>query len=142
VPICNSLWFWGGGCNENVILQKNHDVISSDDVLAEMFASGACVPFTGWPEQWQEQTDGKQLLVWSGLQSALQRGDLAAWRFALQEFETCYARPLWLGLRTGRIAQIQIDVLSGNNSRRLLMTRGDTMAFWRGAKHLAAYSVV
>jgi len=37
-PAINSVWFWGGGCSESVALQKNYDSVSSDDVLAGMFA--------------------------------------------------------------------------------------------------------
>jgi hypothetical protein len=152
LPI-NSVWLWGGG-SVTGLLQKSYDKVSSDEVLVEMFAAAAGVPFAAWSEQWQApltpalsrkerglSSEGKQLLVWTGLRSALQSGDLAAWRTALQDFESGYARPLWQALRSGKIAQLQIDILGGDSIRRVLLTRGDTRTFWRRARRLAEYSL-
>ena len=137
----NSLWLWGGGANAP--LQKTCDCVSSDEPLAEMFAAAAGAPFAEWPEQWRdEENSGRQLLVWTGLRSALQRGDLDAWRAVLQDFETGYARPLWQALRAGKISQLQVDILGGDRVRRLLLTRADAWAFWRRARPLAHYSMV
>ena len=137
----NSVWLWGGGCGENVTLKKNYDIVSSDEVLAEMLAAASGVSFAEWTGQWRD-AEGRQLLVWTGLRSGLQNGDLADWRSALQHFESGYARPLWQALRSGTIARLQIDLLSGNNIRRVLLTRGDTWAFWRRIKRLSEYSLV
>ena len=139
----NSLWFWGAGCNSDVALQKTFDSVSSDEVMAEMFASAANIPFAGWSDQWcDNETSGKQLLVWIGLRSALQRGDLDAWRAALQDFETGYAQPLWQALRAGKIAQLQLDILGGDSVWRLLLSRADAWAFWRRSRPLAGCSLV
>jgi hypothetical protein len=140
LPI-NSVWLWGGG-GAFAPLQKNYQSVHSDDALAEMFAAAAGIPFAAWSEQWGDaENNGKQLLVWTGLRSALRSGDLAAWRTALQDFENGYARPLWQALSSGKIARLQIDILSGDSIRRVLLTRGDTWAFWRRAKRLAEYSL-
>ncbi|MDP2693505.1 MAG: hypothetical protein Q8O58_01355 [Gallionella sp.] len=137
----NSLWLWGGGVNAP--LQKTCASVGSDEALAGMFASAAGIPFSSWPEQWRdEENGGRQLLVWTGLRSALRRGDLDAWRAALQEFETGYAQPLWRALRAGKISQLQVDILGGEHARHLLLTRADAWAFWRRAKSLSQYSVV
>jgi hypothetical protein len=156
----NSVWFWGCGCDrangslrgsgEPVGLplagaspQENFQSVSSDDVLAEMFAAAAGVPFLAWPKKWRsEDCNGKQLLVWTCLRSALQRGDLAGWRAALQDFESAYAQPLLQALRSGKIAQLQLDILSADSIRRLRLNRGDAWAFWRRAKGLSEYSLV
>jgi len=139
----NSLWLWGGGCAENVSPQKTYDHVGSDEVLAGMFAAATGIPFAGWPEQWRAEVDGgRQLLVLTGLSTALRRSDLEAWRAALQEFETGYAQPLWQALCTGKIAQLQVDILGGEHARRLSLTRADAWAFWRRAKPLAEYSMV
>jgi hypothetical protein len=140
LPI-NSVWLWGGG-SVTGLLQKSYDKVSSDEVLVEMFAAAAGVPFAAWSEQWRDaENNGKQLLVWTGLRSALQSGDLAAWRTALQDFESGYARPLWQALRSGKIARLQIDILGGDSIRRVLLTRSDTRPFWRRARRLAEYSL-
>ncbi|MDO8261945.1 MAG: hypothetical protein Q7T21_01835 [Gallionella sp.] len=141
LPI-NSLWFWGGGCGVNSTLQKTYDCVSSDEVLAGMFASAAGIPFSSWPKQWHDEDVGRQLLVWSGLRRALQQGDLGAWRAALQDFETGYAQPLWQALRAGKILQLQVDILGGDRARRLLLNRADAWAFWRRSKPLAGCSMV
>ena len=138
----NSLWLWGGG-TANISPQRNYDIVSSNEVLAEMFAAATDIPFAGWQAQWRdEQNCDRQLLVWTGLRSALQRGDPGTWRAALQEFETGYAQPLWQALRAGKIAQVQLDVLGGDHARRLLLTRADAWAFWRRNRPLAEYAIV
>jgi hypothetical protein len=131
----NSVWLWGGGCTANVQLQKNYQNVSADEVLPEMFAAAAGIPFVGWSGQWNGSgNNGEQLLVWNGLRRALQRGDLLAWRDALQGFEISYAQPLWQALRSGKIAQLRIDILGGDGTRRVLLTRTATWAFWRRVK--------
>ena len=141
MPI-NSVWFWG--CGDAVVpQQKNFQAVSSDDVLVEMFANAAGVPFSAWTEQLRdEQGNGQQLLVWTGLRSALQSGDLAEWRTALQKFEAGYAQPLWQALRSGKILRLQLDIPGGNSIRRVSLTRGDTWMFWRRTKRLAEYSLL
>lgn len=142
----NSLWLWGGGCNAGVSVQKNFDHVSADEELTGMFASAAGASFAGWPEQWRDTlslvSDGRQLLVWTGLRRALQRGDFEAWRAALQEFEIGYAQPLWKALRAGKISQVQLDILGGERPLRLLLNRAGAWAFWRRTKPLAAWSGV
>lgn len=137
----NSVWLWGGG-NSVPSLNNNYDYVSSDEILVEMFADAAGIPFAAWPKQWNIGGEGKQLLVWAGLRSALQSGDLAAWRTALQDFENSYAQPLWQALRSGKIVQLQLDILGGGSIRRVRLTRGDAWAFWRRARRLAEYSLV
>jgi len=138
----NSLWLWGTGVTEGA-LQKTYYSASSDEQLVEMFAAAAGVPFAAWPEQWNEADGGTgQLLVWTGLRSALQRGDLAAWRATLQDFEAGYAQPLWRALRSGKIAQLQLDILGEHGIRRIMLKRSDCWAVWRRTRRLAEYSLV
>jgi len=139
----NSVWLWGAGHSDGVSPQKNCGSASSDEVLVEMLAAAASVPYSAWAGQWQDaENDGGQLLVWTGLRSALQSGDLAAWRNALQDFESGYAQPLWQALRDGKIARVQLDILSRDDIRHVMLTRGDTWAFWHRGKRLAEYSLV
>jgi hypothetical protein len=132
----NSVWLWGGG-NSVPSLNDNYDHVSSDEILVEMFAAAAGIPFAAWPKQWNIGGEAKQLLVWTGLRSALQRGDLAAWRDALQDFETGYAQRLWQALCSGKLEQLEMDILGDDGIRRLSLKRGDTWAFWRRAKQLS-----
>ena len=137
----NSVWLWGGGASS--MLQQTYDSASSDNILVEMLAAASDTPFAEWSGQWRHDgSNGKQLLVFAGLQLAAQDGDLAVWRAALQSFEAGYAQPLWQALRSGKISRLQVDVLGGDNARRILLTRADAWAFWRRAKPLADYSMV
>jgi hypothetical protein len=141
--IINSVWFWGGGCSENVALQRSYDSVSSDEESAGMFAVSSGVTFSVWREKWSgAANNGRQLLVWTGLRSAIQRGDLAGWRTALQDFENNHAHQIWQALRSGRIANLQIDILGEDSMRRTVLKRGDAWAFWRRARRLAEYSLV
>ncbi|MDO8208372.1 MAG: hypothetical protein Q7T38_11245, partial [Gallionella sp.] len=146
----NSVWFWGNGPDQ-VIPKITYGSASSDEVLAEMLAASAGIPFAQWQPEWRNSlspgrergllAEGKQLLVWTGLRAALQQGDLAAWRSALQQFETGYAQPLWQALRKGQITQLQVDISGGDSLWQVRLARGDAWAFWRRTKSLADYSV-
>ena len=138
----NSVWLWGGGL-EAPSLSANYDYINSDEVLVKMFAAAANITFVEWQAQWREtENAANQLLVWTGLHSALQSGDLATWRAALQDFETGYAQPLWQALCSGKIAKLQLDILGVKSMRCVLLTRGDAWAFWRRSGRLVKYSIV
>jgi hypothetical protein len=154
----NSVWFWGGGCDSaygslrssgepvglplaGALLQKNYDIVSSDDVLAGVFATSSGATFSVWPEKWRDaDNNGRQLLVWTGLRSALLDGNLGAWRAALKDFEHSHARPIWQALRSGNIAGLQMDILGKDGMRRVALTPRDAWAFWRRAQRLAEYS--
>ncbi len=138
----NCLWLWGGGCSPAVPVQKVCDSVSSDEELAEMFAAAADIPFAGWPGRWRNEGGDRQLLVWTGLRSALRRGDPEAWRAALRDFETGCAQPLWQALRAGSIAQFQVDIPGGDGIRRMSLGRADAWAFWRRVRPFAECSMM
>ena len=143
----NSLWLWGGGEKIHGV-RKNYGQISSDEAMAEMFAAAAGIPYaklsgslTLAPAQ-KKDRESSQLLLVNALRSALQAGDLHAWRAALLTFETDYAQPLCDALCDGRLAYLRIDVLAGENSASLVLAHLDTWRFWRRGKRLAMYSIV
>jgi hypothetical protein len=87
--------------------------------------------------------DGEtRLLLWAGLRTALQRGDLSAWHSALQEFETNCVVPIWQALRNGSLTQLEIIVLAGANSCSIMLNKTATWSFWRRSKKLSGHSVV
>jgi hypothetical protein len=134
----NSVWFWGNG-SLPIAPGNTYDTVSSDEELVQMLAQAAGSPFLAWKADWQAGL-GAQLLVWTGLRSALQRGDLHAWREALQSFETHYAQPLWRALCSGKIDNLQLDVPGGDRIRQFSLTRRSRWAFWHQARPLADYS--
>ncbi|MBK9160573.1 MAG: hypothetical protein IPM27_03230 [Nitrosomonadales bacterium] len=138
----NSVWLWGYG-EGRAALQPSYESVVSDDVLAAMLAGAAEIPFLEWPARWHDtESDGRQLLLWTGLRRALRQGDLRAWRDALQDFELNHARPLWQALRAGKIGQLQVEILSGDTSRGWQLKRADSWAFWRRARPLAEGAMV
>ncbi|MGC2164422.1 MAG: hypothetical protein WA632_00255 [Gallionella sp.] len=138
----NSVWLWGGG-DEVPKFDRNYDLISSDDALLEMLASVAGISYTAVPATWKfDPQHSRQLLVWSDLRTALQHGDLAAWRTALRAVEVACAQPLCRALRNGTIDQLQLDVPSAEDIRKFVLQRSDSWAFWRRTKRLAVYSPV
>ncbi len=134
----NSVWFWGEG--EAGGAQSSYDRVHSDLVLAQMLASAAGKPFSEWNEHVCNEPG--TLLVWTGLRRALQKGDLAGWRSALQAFEISHAQPLWQALRRGQITQLSVDIAGADCIRQSTLTRSDAWSFWRRNKKLAGYSPV
>jgi hypothetical protein len=150
--IINSVWLWGGGdsalsqpsCTEKADLEwleKGYERVSSDELLTEMFARAANLPYRKAAGIALEQT-GRELLVYAALRQALQAGDLQAWREAVLALEKNYAQPLWQALRTGKIQRIRLDVLADGNTQSFVLTRRDSWRFWCGARRLAAYSAI
>jgi hypothetical protein len=137
----NGVWLWGEG--RAAMPQRRYREASSDEMLVEMFAKAADVPFACWAEQWRGMTgEGEQLLVWNGLRRSLLCGDLAGWREALQTFEEGYAQPLWQALRSGRIEHLALEAGGAEGAQRVTVGRADTWALWRRARPLAAYPMV
>ncbi len=138
----NSVWLWGGGRAEEQ-LARPYAKVCGDSGLAEAFARAAGIPCELMPEDAARCADangGDVLVVWEGLRRAIQRGDLRAWRDSLQRFENCCAAPLKDALRTGRIAQLTIEVLQAGASRRFVLTRAAMWKLWQRPKPLARYS--
>ncbi len=135
----NSLWLWGGG--ETASLQARYTSVSSDDSLSAMFAAVAGVQYRPLADLGLEAA-GEGLMVYSALRVAMQAGDLHAWREALLKLEADIALTVWQALRKGTLDDLQLDILAGENSRRLVMGRAQTWRFWRPAKRLVSYSLV
>lgn len=135
----NSVWFWGNATMP-VRAENSYDAVSSDEVLVAMLAGEAGLPFMDWQPEWHNADAGAQLLVWTGLRAALQRGDLHAWREALLSFENNYVQPLWHALHSGKIDRLQLELAGGDRLRQFTLTRGSRWAFWRKTRPLAEYS--
>jgi hypothetical protein len=81
------------------------------------------------------------LWVCSAPGEALQRGDLYAWREAVQQIEQQYAQPLLKALQAGRLQRLTLEVLREATAHRFELTRGAAWKLWRGARPLAQYAV-
>jgi hypothetical protein len=95
-------------------------------------------------ESLQVMLDGQSenaLWVCNAPGAALQRGDLYAWREAVQQVEQQYAQPLLKALQAGQLQRLTLEVLRENGSQRFELTRGAAWKLWRGARPLARYAV-
>ena len=137
--VIGSLWLWGGG--RATPLQLAFDAVGGDSELAGAFAKTAGVPQAGTLKAMLDGKCGRGLWVCSALGEALQRGDLYAWRSAVQRFEHEYARPLLMALQAGRLRSLTLEVLQAEGGRRFALTSGDAWRLWRAARSLARYAV-
>ena len=148
LPI-NSVWLWGGG-RAGGRLERPFTRIYGNGALVEAFARVAGIPCAVLPDNVSDCFDDEEmgnesddvLLVWEGLQRAIQHGDIHAWRTSLQHFEQCCAAQLLGALRAGRIAQLTLDVLNSGTACRFVLTRGAAWKLWRRQKRLAYYALV
>jgi hypothetical protein len=137
----NSVWLWGGGVAPAALLRPYAEV-SGDSELAMAFAQAAGLPavlLTDGAQMSVEAVNGEVLLVWEGLQAALQRGDLGAWRASLLRFEQSCMAPLLAELAAGKIGQITLDVPGEGAARRYRLSRAALWKLWRLPRPLAYY---
>jgi hypothetical protein len=138
LPI-NSLWFWGGG--RVTPLAPAIDAVGGDYGLVGAFALANGMKSA---ESLQAMLDGQYengLWVCIAPGEALQRGDMYAWREAVQQVELRYAQPLLKALQAGRLPQLTLEVLREDAAHRFELTRGAAWKLWRGERPLARYAV-
>jgi hypothetical protein len=137
--IVSSLWLWGGGRAQP--LSAGVDAVGGESELAATFARVAGVQqiesFTGMLDGHYE--NGLWVCDMAG--NALQRGDLYAWREAVQQVERECARPLLKALQGGRLRRVTLEVLGENNARSFVLTRGNALKLWVAGRSLARYAV-
>jgi hypothetical protein len=138
LPI-NSLWFWGGGWAASLVPAV--DAVGGDYGLVNAFAGTAGMKPV---DSLQAMLDGRYengLWICTASGEALQRGDLYAWREAVQQVEQQYAQPLLKALRAGRLQRLTLEALRVDATHHFELTRGATWKLWRGARPLARYAV-
>jgi hypothetical protein len=138
LPI-NSLWFWGGG--RAMPLVSSASAVGSDYGLVGAFAHAAGMQPV---DSLQAMLDGQHengLWVCLAPDEALQRGDLYAWREAVQQVEHQYALPLLKALQAGRLQRFTLEVLRDDAVHRFELTRGAAWKLWRRARLLARCAV-
>jgi hypothetical protein len=138
LPI-NCLWFWGGG--RAMPLASSANAVGGDYGLVGAFARAAGIQPV---DSLQAMLDGQSengLWICLAPGEALQRGDLYAWREAVQQVEQQYARPLLKALQAGRLQRFTLEVLREDAAHRFELTRSAAWKLWRGARPLARYAV-
>jgi len=135
----NSVWLWGGGVANGIA--TNISVLAGDEALAAPFAKVAAIPFCTSLEEMLRVNGDTGLWVESVLATAWQRGDLYAWRDAMQWVERELARPLWEAIEQGRLQSLTLDVLTETETHRFVFDRSASWKLWRRASSLSAYVV-
>lgn len=137
LPI-NSVWWWGGG---RVAMPGGSDyaqVAGGDDMVAAL-VQWSGVARTIFTDAW---SDDATLWVWDGLAAAVHRGDVAAWRQSLIEFERQCMVPAWAALARGEVQQLRLDVLQHDAVNRFYLSRGSAYKVWRRAQSLAKWAAL
>jgi hypothetical protein len=138
-PAIDSLWLWGGG--RAVPLQKNFDAVGGDSELAATFARVAGAVQAASLRQLLAADDGRGLWVCDLPGEALRRGDLHAWREAIQAIEREVAQPLLQALHAGQLQRVTLEVLQSGGGRCFDLARADLWKLWRVARPMARYAV-
>ena len=131
----NSLWFWGGGFAAKSTGSIYAQVAGDAELLKALadFAGVSQVSFS------EPLAVGATLWVWDGLAAAIRRGDYAAWRASLVEFENNCMLPALLALQRRELQNVQLDVLQDEHLFRFILTRGSVYKVWRRAVSLAQF---
>jgi len=135
----NSLWFWGGGVANGITTKVS--VLAGDEALISPFAKVATIPFCTTLEEMLRVEGDSGIWVESALATAWQRGDLYAWRDAMEWLERELARPLWDAIEQGRIQSLTLDVPTETETRRFVFDRSASWKLWRRTSSLSAYVV-
>ncbi len=138
-PLISSLWLWGGG--QAAPLNKAFDVVGGDSELASAFACTAGIQQAASPQAMLDAGFESGLLVCMAPGEALQRGNLHAWRAAVQQVEQEVARPLLKALQRGRLRRLTLEMLRAEGGRRFDLSSGAVWKLWRAARPLARYAV-
>jgi hypothetical protein len=133
----NSVWLWGGGRGAAKFMQP-YASVGGDSELAAAFARSAGIACDA--RDAQDARDA--LIVWEGLRSSLQYGDMDLWRDALRQFELRHAAPLLSALRAGQLGRITLDALQAGTACRFVLTRNAARKFWLRPKPLVRYGFV
>jgi len=139
LPAINSLWLWGGGRTSE--LHPAFDVVGGDDGLTVAFACAAEVPLVPSLRDMLDGQGQRGLWVNAALGAAWQRGDLYAWREAVEGLEREIARPVWQAMSDGRLQGLTLDVLMESGTSRFALTRAGRWQVWRMPKALHTYVV-
>lgn len=135
----NSLWLWGGGTAQPI--NTNVGALGGDEALCSPFAKAAGISYCTSLEQMLQAEGEVGVWVETALATAWQRGDLYAWRDAMEWVERELARPLWDAIHQGRLQEITLDVLTENETQRFVFDRSASWKLWRRTGSLSAYVV-
>lgn len=145
LPI-NGVWLWGGGRRAAVHGRHFSSVTGDEPLVAALAASAdiAAAPLGSGAEAWLRSDfmsgPGRQHLVVLGqLTAPARRGDLEAWRRALEALDAHWIAPLLIALRAGKFEELALVAPGLEACQRFELRRVDLLRFWRLRRSLAHY---
>lgn len=134
-----SLWFWGGGRAMPPV--RAPDAVGGDEELVGMFARVAGAFRTGSLQAMLARSGASGLWICAMPDAAMRRGDVYAWREAVQQLEREQAQPLLQALQAGRLRRLTLEVECEQGMQLFELGRSDAWKLWRAARPLARYAV-
>jgi hypothetical protein len=143
----NGVWLWGGG-RRAAVRGRHFSALGSDDALAATLAAHADVPVAPRADDaksWLRSAPGPgatahYLLILTELTGPARRGDLDAWRSAVEELDRSWIAPLLAALREGAIRQLILVAPGRTGCQRFELNRAMLFRFWRARHTLATYA--
>lgn len=82
---------------------------------------------------------GNHCILMDGLHGKAQYGDMHGWRKSLELLEKDWFAPLLLALRQGKLDQIAVTAVGGDQTRSCSVSRAGLWKFWHSPKPLSGY---
>lgn len=133
----NSVWLWGGGAANTI--KSNISVLAGDESLGSPFSRVAAIPYCISLNEVLSIEGESGVWIETALATAWQRGDLYAWRDAMEWVERELARPLWNAIEQGRLQTLTLDVLTETETHRFVFNRSARWKLWRRTLSIAAH---
>jgi hypothetical protein len=142
----NGVWLWGGGRHAPV-RGRHFASVTAGEPLSLAIAANADITAGTLPEdghRWlldahDPATDKPRLVVLDQLVAHARRGDLSAWRAALEALERRWIAPVLAAVQDARIAQLAIVAPGLAGCARHELRRRDLLKLWRRPKQVSVY---
>ena len=137
-PTLNSLWFWAAGVLPDVATDWQY--LWTNEPLGRGLAIKANVGFSTVPANaevlLQASAPGHCVLVLEHAAAAALDNEPEAWLTALQQLDKDWFAPLLVGLKQGRLNELNIYPCDGS---KLRLTRHGLRCFWRKSQAIAQF---
>jgi hypothetical protein len=132
-PAANSIWLWGEG-GAGAALSTTFSAVMADDAWVRGLGAAAGIAASNSAAGFDAGNASLSgaLVVLDQLAQCARRGDIAAWRDALQLLEQQWFTPLLAAWRSGKIESLRLILPASNDLREVTLNRGDRWKFWRG----------
>lgn len=141
----NGVWLWGGGYR-TAVPGRHFSSVVADEPLAIALAASADIASESlpaaaapWLHAQRKSAENHVLIVLDGLTGPSRRGDLDAWRAALETLDARWIDPLVEALKRGQLTGCALVAPGSTGCERFELSRGDLYRFWRRTHSVAHY---